>query len=62
MIIIVTKTILMESDINNNNNNNNNNNSNNNNINKSRKIININLKHFHRFCLSARNALQNVHI
>ena len=41
---------------------NNNPNNNNNNINKSRKIININLKHFHPFCLSARNALQNVHI
>ena len=31
-------------------------------INKSRKITNIILKHFHPFCLSTRNALQNVHI
>ena len=57
----MTKIILMRSDINNNNSNNNPNN-NNKNINKSRKITNINLKHFHPFCLSARNALQNIHI
>ena len=31
-------------------------------MNKSRKIRNINLKRFHLFCLSVRNALQNVHI
>ena len=50
---------------NNNNNSNNNKNENNvdsNNINKSRKIANINLKYFHPFCLSARNALQSIHI
>ena len=38
------------------------NNNKNNNTNKQRKIKNINLKHFHPFCLSVRNALQNVHI
>ena len=37
------------------------NNNSNNNISQE-KIANINLKHFHPFCLSARNALQNAHI
>ena len=58
MIIIIRRR-------NNNNNSNNNKNENNvdsNNINKSRKTANINLKYFHPFCLSARNALQSIHI
>ena len=61
--MIIITIILIQSDINNNNNDDDNcNNNSNNNINKSRKITNINLKHFYPFCLSARNALQNVHI
>ena len=74
-IILIQSDINNNNNNNYNKNNNNVNNNNNNNyliiviaililitVNKSRKITNIFLKHFHPFCLSTRNALQNVHI
>ena len=62
MIIIMIIIIRRRNSNNNSNNNKNENNVDSNNRNKSRKIANINLKYFHPFCLSARNALQSIHI